>query len=87
MAFNPSRPVAQTEIDADELRAQFNALKALNDGLPTSPQMMDVLAAQTAGACPDIQPLNLTVSNPPTQAQTQAIADKVDEILAQLQRQ
>ena len=87
MPFNPSRPVAQTEIDADELRAQFNALKALNDAVPTSTAMMDVLAAQTGGACPDIQPLNLTVSNPPTQAQTQAIADKVDEILAQLQRQ
>lgn len=29
-----------------------------------------------------IADLNLTVSNPPTQAEGQAIADKIDEILA-----
>ena len=32
-----------------------------------------------------IQPLNLTVSNPPTQAQVQAIANKLDDLLFALQ--
>ncbi len=31
MAFDPTKPVEQTEIDAAELRNQFNALKALYD--------------------------------------------------------
>ena len=31
MPFDPTRPAPQTEIDADELRNQLNALKALND--------------------------------------------------------
>ena len=32
-----------------------------------------------------VQPLGLTVSNPPTQAEMQAIADKLDELLGALQ--
>lgn len=31
---------------------------------------------------PPVADLNLTVSNPPTQAEVQSIADKVDEFLA-----
>ncbi|MEI7731130.1 MAG: hypothetical protein WCO56_16250 [Verrucomicrobiota bacterium] len=31
MPFDPNKPVEHTEIDAAELRAQFNALKALDD--------------------------------------------------------
>jgi hypothetical protein len=31
------------------------------------------------------QPLGLTVSNPPTQAEMQAIADKLDEVIGGLQ--
>lgn len=32
-----------------------------------------------------LDPLALTISNPPTQAQVQAIADRCDELLAALQ--
>ena len=32
-----------------------------------------------------VQALGLTVSNPPTQAQMQAIADKLDEVIGALQ--
>jgi len=34
MAFDPSKPADHSEIDAAELRNQFNALKALIDSLP-----------------------------------------------------
>lgn len=87
MSFDPTKPADDSLAEASELRGQFNALKALNDGLPASTAMMDVLAAQTAGACPDVAELNLTISNPPTQAQVQAIADKLDELLGLLKRE
>jgi hypothetical protein len=32
-----------------------------------------------------VTPLGLTVSNPPTQTEVQAIADKLDEVIAALQ--
>ena len=33
MPFDPTKPVAGTPVDADEMRGQLNALKALNDDL------------------------------------------------------
>ncbi len=45
------------------------------------------LAAQTAGACPNVDELNLTVSNTYNRAEVQAIADKLDELLALLKRE
>ena len=37
MPFDPTKPVQGSEIDANELRAQFNALKALIDAIPDGP--------------------------------------------------
>jgi hypothetical protein len=34
----------------------------------------------------DVAALGLTVSNPPTQAQVQAVANKLDELIAALRR-
>lgn len=62
-----------------------------NPGLqakPGSEQVVDIWVTELirlinlkASAIAD---LNLTVSNPPTQAEGQAMADKIDEILAAL---
>jgi hypothetical protein len=41
--------------------------------------------ASQFGAYATVTPLGLTVSNPPTQAQVQALADKIDEIITALQ--
>ena len=35
MSFDPNKPVEGTEVDAVELRSQFNGLKALIDAIPT----------------------------------------------------
>ena len=82
MPFDPSRPVAQTEIDADELRAQFNALKALYDAQQVQIAAMqarwDTLTAQLA----DIYPLGMTVSDPPTANEVQSIVYQSDAMLA-----
>ena len=37
MAFDPTKPVQGSEIDANELRNQFNSLKALIDAVPAGP--------------------------------------------------
>ena len=37
MPFDPTKPVQGSEIDADELRAQFNGLKTLIDAVPAGP--------------------------------------------------
>ena len=37
MPFDPTLPINNTVIDADELRAQFNGLKTLIDAVPAGP--------------------------------------------------
>ena len=37
MPFDPTLPINNTMIDAEELRGQFNGLKALIDAVPAGP--------------------------------------------------
>jgi hypothetical protein len=78
MAYNPNLPANNSPVSSTELRAQFNGLKDLCDNLQTE-------FDNTALSTNNVQPLSLTVSNPPTQAQVQAIANKIDEMLAAMQ--
>jgi len=75
MAFDPTKPVAGAEIDANELRDQLNALKALYDAQQAK---WDTLATQLA----DITPLNIMVSDPPTTNEVQSLVYQMDAILA-----
>lgn len=86
MPFDPTKPVEDSPLDAAEMRDQLNGLKQLIDGLLTSQAMQDLLDDQTAGACKNVPDLGLTISDPPTQAEVQAIADKVDFLLFNLRR-
>jgi hypothetical protein len=74
MPFDPSLPLDHSPIVAAELRTQLTGLSeeidALQDGTATNPSAVDLLS--------------LTISNPPTTAQVQAIADKLDELIATL---
>jgi Tfp pilus assembly protein FimV len=81
MAFDPTKPVEQTEIDAAELRNQLNALKALIDAqaaqiaalqtaLNAKPSMDDVNAAIAANSSANVnsmEGLDNSPSDPPTQ--------------------
>ncbi len=80
MPFDPNLPVDHSPVVAGELRGQFNGL---ND------QLTDLgdLVYNSANNPLIVQPLNLTISNPPTQAQVEAVRDKVNELLAALLRQ
>lgn len=93
MPYDPTKPADGSLADAAELRAQFAAMKALIDALQAQvnalPTMGDVNAAITAnsaGPCPGFPFLNLVASDPPTQAEVQAIADRFDELVTPLKR-
>ncbi len=69
-AFNPALPVDHSPVVAAELRNQFNGLNVLIGNRAPVPLAVD--------------PLSLTVSNPPTQAEVQAIGNKLDELITAL---
>jgi hypothetical protein len=87
MSFNPNLPANNSPVVAAELRNQFNALKALNDAVPASPAMLDVLAAQTAGSIADLPLPDFQVSDPPTRDEVLAIVNYLTDLHALLQRQ
>ena len=86
MAYNANLPANNSPVSSSELRSQFTSLKALIDAVPTSAAMMTVLNNYTAGPCLSVTPASTVVSNPPTQAQVLALANKLNELLETLQR-
>ena len=87
MPYDPNFPPDHQPLNAAPFRDQFNGLKDLIDTLPASDAMWAELDAQAAGPCKNVTELNLTVSDPPTQAEVQAIADKLDLLLFNLKRE
>jgi hypothetical protein len=65
--LDPSLPADHSPLSSGEMRGQFQAIAGMFDDLRSK------LVSLT--------PLGLTVSNPPTQADVQAIADKLDELI------
>jgi 16S rRNA G1207 methylase RsmC len=100
MPFDPNWPPTNAEVESAPFRNQFNSLNdqdsalqtqlnALTDALTNYSNTADMEAemfANTAGSVATLAKLNLVVSNPPTQAQMQAIADKMDEFITLAQR-
>jgi len=65
--LDPSLPADNAPIVSGELRGQFQAISGMFDDI--------------RGRLISLTPLGLTVSNPPTQADVQALADKLDELI------
>ena len=65
--LDPSLPADNALISSGELRGQFQAIE---DSF-----------GDIRGRFLTLTPLGLTVSNPPTQADVQALADKLDELI------
>ena len=86
MAYDSTKPANSSPIIAAELRNQFAGLNDDIQQRALSIDVQDSINAQTSGEVNDVNPLNLSVSNPPTQAQVQAIANKLDELLTGLKR-
>ncbi len=76
--FNPNLPANNSAIASAELRDQFTSLKTLVDEKPGF--------GDTSGSLNGKDTLNITISNPPTQAQVQAILDRLNEVIELLNR-
>jgi hypothetical protein len=67
MPFNSNVPADHSPLSSAEMRDQFQAIQNNIDAVREQLQI--------------VQPLGLTVSNPLTQVQVQAIANKLDELI------
>jgi len=90
MAYDPTLPVNNSPIVSAELRNQFAGLKALidqclNQGDLGGSILLRIFANSSANTN-GVDSLDLTVSDPPTQAEVQSIADKLDELIGALRR-
>ncbi len=82
MPFDTNFPPDHQPLNAAPFRDQFNGL---NDLITPKVSMQDVLDAIAAGAArslDSVQPLNIPFHDPPTRAEVQLVADKINEILS-----
>jgi hypothetical protein len=86
MAFDPTLPVNNSLISSSELRNQFTGLKALMDfNANAATNALDTAINGTA-VNPSVTTLSQSISNPPTQAQVQAIQNKLNELINAITR-
>ena len=76
--FDPTKPANATKVVAAELRSQFNGL---NDRIVA-------LEAALAGTAqnPNLGPLNIALSDPPTRTEVQQMLDFLNTLLNQITR-
>ena len=86
MAYDPTKPVEDSPLDAGEMRNQLTGLKALIDQKTSPDDVTNLITQQAPGKCSNAFDLNMNVSDPPTQQEVQTIADKIDELLQDLKR-
>ena len=90
MPFDPTKPAPGDDLDAVLIRAQLNAHKALIDAhtaqISSLQAQLNAAIAGTAQNIPGVAALGITISDPPQQAEVQATADKVDEMINGLRR-
>ena len=85
MAYDPNLPANHAPIVPAELRDQSNGLNDLITDLLTGADVDYSIRAQAARNVDAFTPLTLTISNPPTQAQVQAVVTKLNELITALQ--
>ena len=85
MPFDPSFPPENAELISAEFREQFNGLQTNIQAKAYEEDCVGrlMLCAINPTA---VEGLSLVVSDPPTQAEVQAISNKLDELLAVLKR-
>jgi hypothetical protein len=100
MAFDPTKPAANSPIVSAELRDQFNGLKALIDALAVRVANLEAtvgpldgrvatLESQMTTRAPRVDGVSdalLAVNDPPQQAEVVAIAEKLVELIDALQQ-
>lgn len=82
MAYDPLAPTNNSLISSSQLRDQFNGLKLIIDA-----NVVDAaVAIQGTAMNPSVDSLSQSISNPPTQAQVQAIQNKINELISAISR-
>ena len=86
MAYDSTKPVNGAPIVAAELRSQFAGLNDDIQQRALSIDVQDAINAQASGPVNSIPPPNFVISNPPTQAEVQAMADYLNQLYVALSR-
>ena len=81
MAFDPTLPANHAQVVSEELRNQFNALKALIDAKPSMDDMNAVIATNSASNVDHMGPVSCGVSDPPTQDEVQQIYNTLNYLI------
>ena len=82
--FDPNLPADHSPIVAAELRNQFNNLNTQIGTLPAGPDVDNAIRDQAAKNVDALTPLAQSISSPPTQAQVQALQDKLNALITAL---
>ena len=86
MPYDPTKPANGSPIVSAELRNQFNSLNDDIQQRALSIDVQDSINAQSAGSVVSLPPPDFIISNPPTQAEVQAIADYLNQLYVALSR-
>ena len=86
MPFDPTLPVNNSLISSSELRNQFTGLKAIVDNNANTATFDLNNAIAGTAVNPAVNVLSQSISNPPTQAQVQAIQNKLNELINAITR-
>ncbi len=89
MAFDPTYPPTNAEIESAPLRAQFNGLKDLIDALPAGEVTNAQLAAAILGTnnnSNSVATLDTAPQNPPTLDDYEMMRGKLNELINALRR-
>jgi hypothetical protein len=86
MAFDPTLPVNNSQISSSELRNQFTGLKSVVDNNADAAALALNNAIAGTAVDPAVNVLSQSISNPPTQAQVQAIQNKINELINAITR-
>ena len=86
MAYDPTKPANNAPVVSQELRDQFNALKALIDAKPSTDDMNAAIGANSASNVDRVEPMSSGVSDPPTQEEVQQIYNTLNYLINALKR-
>ena len=85
MPFDPAKPANNSQLAATEMRSQLTSLNSDIQTRATQGQLAGEIGGTSANSN-GVGNLSLGVSDPPTQGEVQAIADKLDELINALRR-
>ena len=86
MAYDPTKPANGSPVVSAELRNQFAGLNDDIQQRALSIDVQDSINAQSSGPVNSLPPPDFISSNPPTQAEVQAVADYLNQLYVALSR-